>query len=81
MLEHIHYIKSDVIYKDEEKILNKYMKIANEIFNLNIKNLSKDQNENELKYIYEIMKDDAFIYLLENINKLSFEVIKYSFII
>lgn len=72
MLEHIKYV--EVIYRDEDQILNKYISIATEMFTVDTKNPNMEKNVEAFQSVKEIMKDEAFIYLLENINKLTYDV-------
>ena len=59
---------------NSDPILTKYISSANEICILNTKKLEESKIKNVIESVREIMKDDAIIFLLENLNSLSFEV-------
>jgi len=74
MLKHIKYLKYDEIYHEEE-LLNKYSTLADDIFNIDIKSRNFEINDNKLKCVTELLKDDSFLYLIENVQKLTFVVL------
>ena len=65
---------SDSDQDKDDQIFNKYISLANEICILNTKQMNEQNIESVIHSVEEIMKDDTLIFLLEKINKLTFDV-------
>jgi hypothetical protein len=85
----LHNTDFHISKKDEDQILLKYFQITQDIFNVDLRAITKTKSESNkslkeslvssgklddlIKSITEILKDDSLIYLFDNINLLTFE--------
>ncbi len=76
--EHVDNLNNNNL--DSDPIFTKYISSANEICILNTKKLEETKIQQVIESVGEIMKDDAIIFLLENLNILSFDVRKMKII-